>query len=320
MNSSSHTVTVIIPTYNRANLVCEAIDSLLAQSRVPDEIIVVDDGSTDNTFTVLQKYQSPVIVIKNHKKGRSSARNTGLKRATGSLIAFLDDDDTLPSSSIQLRVTALEAHSEYAVVYGDALLIDFEGNEISRFTGFKPGLRPSGNVFAAFAHDNLSPIHTFMFRKECLNEATFDESLDTLEDHDFWLHIASKHHFLYLNEVFAYYRTHNQMTTLNYPDLMRSNHLKVQLRAITIPAFQQIQPQEQALVYYGIGAAQVMLGQTSEARGWLKKAVRLSPSFWRAYLLIVLSLFSNHTIQTVAQVRRNTRALIQKNTRWIYNR
>lgn len=321
MTESHLTISVVVPTYNRAHLVCEAVDSLLAQTRIPDEIIVVDDGSTDDTQEKLRHYQLPVRVLYRDNGGLSAARNTGLAAATGDLIAFLDDDDTLPPTSIDQRAKLLEAYPEFAVVYGDALLIDFEGNEIGRYSTIRPGERPSGNVFAAFARYNQSPVHTFMFRHACLEaNDRFDESLNTLEDYDFWLRLAAKNRFRYIDEVLAFYRTHNNMMTVTYPERMRLNQLKVQMRAINMAAFQEIQPHEQALVYRSVGAAQIILGQKIEARIWLRKAIQLWPTHWKAYLLLVVSLFDKDVIMKMLQVRGKLRALMKKNIRWVYNR
>jgi glycosyltransferase involved in cell wall biosynthesis len=89
-------VTVIIPAYNRAHTLSGAIDSLLQQTQTPNEIIVVDDGSTDETPALLSSYGSSIEVKTQSNQGRSTARNVGLKAAKGDLIAFLDSDDLLP--------------------------------------------------------------------------------------------------------------------------------------------------------------------------------------------------------------------------------
>src|SRR5574341_812790 len=117
---SDPTVSVILATYNRATLLEEAVRCLLGQTRIPDEIVVVDDGSTDHTPEVLDCYGPPVRVVRQPNRGLPAARNTGLRAATGNLIAFLDSDDTLPLDSIERRASYLEAHPAAAAVYGAA--------------------------------------------------------------------------------------------------------------------------------------------------------------------------------------------------------
>ena len=169
------TVAVIIPTYNRAHLVCEAIDSCLAQTRIPDEIIVVDDGSTDDTPTVLAKYSTPVILVRQENAGRSPARNKGIEKATSNLILFLDDDDTLKLHTIALCAQVLEHRLEVGVVYGDIEISDLNGKSQGKFSQVAGTTAPSGDVFAAFAQRNLRPIHAFMIRRLCFYViGTFD--------------------------------------------------------------------------------------------------------------------------------------------------
>src|SRR5882724_669932 len=103
-------VSVIIPTYNRAAFVTVAVDSALNQTRVPDEIIVVDDGSTDETDRVLRQYGPPVRVVRQENRGRSAARNVGLSQATGDAVMFLDSDDLLMPRNIETCAQVLETH------------------------------------------------------------------------------------------------------------------------------------------------------------------------------------------------------------------
>src|SRR5262245_46865272 len=103
-------VSVIIPTYNRAAFIATAVESALKQTRPPDEILVVDDGSTDGTDSVLSEFRPPVRVIRQPNRGRSAARNTGLRAATGDAVIFLDSDDVLMPGCLESCVAALEAH------------------------------------------------------------------------------------------------------------------------------------------------------------------------------------------------------------------
>ncbi|MCM8782638.1 MAG: glycosyltransferase family 2 protein, partial [Candidatus Omnitrophica bacterium] len=97
-------VNIIIPTYNRSLFLCKAIESILAQTFNDFEIIVVDDGSTDNTRSVLEKYGYPIRYLYQQKQGRSEARNTGIKIAKGEYIAFLDDDDIWMPDKLEKQI------------------------------------------------------------------------------------------------------------------------------------------------------------------------------------------------------------------------
>ncbi len=108
-------VSVIIPTYNRAHFLCEALDSALSQTFKDFEIIIVDDGSTDNTKQVLEKYGSRIYYIYQENKGRAEARNTGIRRAKGEHIAFLDDDDIWLPNKLEKQVFFLDARPDIGI-------------------------------------------------------------------------------------------------------------------------------------------------------------------------------------------------------------
>ncbi|MBU1710567.1 MAG: glycosyltransferase, partial [Proteobacteria bacterium] len=100
-------VSIIIPTYNRSAFLQEAIDSVLAQSYSPYEIIVVDDGSADDTPEVVKAYESKVRYIRRENSGPAAARNTGIKAARSDYIAFLDDDDRFDKRKLEIQVKAM---------------------------------------------------------------------------------------------------------------------------------------------------------------------------------------------------------------------
>ncbi len=302
-------VSVIIPTYNRASLITAAVNCLLNQTRVPDEILVIDDGSTDNTVAVLQNYRAPVRVISQPNKGRSAARNTGLQATDCDLIAFLDSDDTLPPESIEHRVALLEAQPEFDAVYADAYLTDMDGNVLSKFTDSRPGLRPSGDIFPTLAYHNLSPIHAFMFRRVCLEQTgLFDITLHTLEDHDFWLRMAAHYRFAYLDEPLANYRVHDQMTTKTAAEEMRRGNILVQGRAIGMPAFDRLKPAQKVSIYTFYGTKLLALGEIEQARKSFMKAIRINPLALKAYGYFLFTLLGKKRALQMADLRRRWRS------------
>ena len=109
---------VIIPVLNGEKFIAETIDSLLEQTYLPDEIIVVDNGSTDNTLKVLEKYRESIIVITESKKAVSAARNTGIKYSKSELIAFMDSDDICKPTRIETQIKLFEKDSSMAMVFG----------------------------------------------------------------------------------------------------------------------------------------------------------------------------------------------------------
>ena len=155
-------VSVLIPTYNRAEFLSEAIESLLTQTRVPDEIIVVDDGSTDDTERVLAQYAGRIQVLRQANQGNAAARNAAFRASSGDLIAFLDLDDTLAPTSIQCRADFLESHPHLNMVYTAAIVTNAENKPLGLFRD--PPL-PQGMIFHELICRHAFPIHAVMLRR-----------------------------------------------------------------------------------------------------------------------------------------------------------
>jgi len=315
VTESKPTVSVIIPTYNRAGMVGAAIDSLLAQTRRLAQIIVVDDGSMDATSEVLSQYANRITVVTQENRGRSAARNAGLALATSDYVCFLDSDDQLPPQSIELRALVLDHNASIDVVYGDALVKDMTTGRQITFSRLHREPRPSGNIFASLALGNIAPIHCFMFRRGCLSSVGgFDESLDTLEDYDFWLKMAPFAMFAYIDAPVATYIVHSKMTTLTMPDRMRQGRLEVLSRVVRNPAFNALTTTRQGTVYSRLGATCLALGKAEEARKWLGKSLRTSPTPQRL-MLYLLTLVSPRITKSIIGLRRKLRVIAHPKTR-----
>lgn len=174
-------VSVVIPTYNRAKYICEAIDSVLAQTYKDHEIIVIDDGSTDNTKELLNKYETKIKYIYQENKGISAARNAGIKVAKGEYIAFLDSDDLWLSEKLKVQVKALEENKEIGLVYSSMSRIDSSG----KFWGMCPSTPAGDNCYDLLISESHYPTPTILVRKECFEKAgLFDETMKGIEDLD----------------------------------------------------------------------------------------------------------------------------------------
>ena len=182
------TVSVIIPTYNRAWVLKEAIDSVLAQDFHDFEIVVVDDGSTDNTPEILESYQQICVVRQDHR-GVSAARNVGIARAAGRLITFLDSDDLWLPGKLSAQVAFFNAHS-------DALICQTEEIWIKNGTRVNPKKRHkkySGMIFERCLELCIVSPSAVMMRRYLFNETGgFDETLPVCEDYDLWLRVACR--------------------------------------------------------------------------------------------------------------------------------
>lgn len=205
-------VTVVTPTYNRVDYLPIAINSVLNQTYRNLELILVDDGSTDNTREVVEKYHqdSRFQYIYQENRGQAAARNVGLGIARGDFIALLDSDDIWDLNKVERQIEAFVQHPDVGVVYGDTRYIDKQGERLDIISR----KRYSGHITGQLLLDNCVGTNTAMFRRECyLKMGGFDVTLQRSEDYDLWLRYSTKYKFLYLNEVCASCRiTNNQLS------------------------------------------------------------------------------------------------------------
>ena len=193
---------MIIPTYNRWPLVKEAINSVLKQSFSDFEVIVVDDGSTDNTREEIEAIKDPRIrYFYKENYGVSTARNLGLAKSTGQYICFLDSDDLWPEHYLQIMIGKLEKKTEYGAAYSARTVLYSDGKSIKQCD---PKRSKSGWITKnLFIHKRLAPVHTSgtCFLKNVLQGFSFDEALRNGQDTDAWLRLSTKTKFLFVPDV-----------------------------------------------------------------------------------------------------------------------
>ena len=154
-------ISVIIPTYNRYELLKRALTSVYAQSYQPEEVIVVDDGSSDATCNIKNDFPN-IVYIRQENKGVSSARNTGIKKASCQWMAFLDSDDEFHADKLQKQVKFLEKHQDINIVYSNAKSIDYNGNELEEFSSVYQD-RENNNSIVLSATELLPGVQTTYF-------------------------------------------------------------------------------------------------------------------------------------------------------------
>jgi glycosyltransferase involved in cell wall biosynthesis len=187
---STPTVSAIITTYNRANWLSETICAVMNQSLAPDEIIVVDDGSDDDTQDVIKNYASDIKYIYQDNYGISSARNRGLQATRGEYIAYCDSDDLWCKDKLKHQVDHLNTHPDCFINYTDEIWIR---NGV-RVNPKKRHRKVLGDIYRPSLDLCLiSPSSAIIARKLFEDIGGFDEALPTCEDYDLWLRIARSH-------------------------------------------------------------------------------------------------------------------------------
>lgn len=185
-------VSVIIPTYNYARYLPDAIESVLSQTFSDYEIVVVDDGSTDNTVEVLQPYMGKIKYIYKENGGLSSARNVGIQNSICEYLVFLDSDDMLMPDKLRIQTAILDDNPEVGFVYSDEYIMHGEDKD-NMYRAREGRQLPSGNIFKEFFLNSFIAVMTVMVRRSCLDQVgLFDEGLPCNEDDDLWLRILAK--------------------------------------------------------------------------------------------------------------------------------
>jgi len=221
-NQSKAIVSVIIPSYNSGKFLSTAIDSALNQTFKALEVIVVDDGSTDNTVQVAESYGDRVTLHQQKNAGAAEARNNGAKIANGKWLAFLDADDIWEPIKIE---TQLSQCGDYVWSHTDSVFIGSGQDGSVRTSELAP--HHSGNVLPELVVTNTVGTSTVMVQKEAFFEVSgFDKSLRALQDWDLWLKLAAQHALGYIDEPFTQYRVHEQSTSRN-PKRTLHYHLEV---------------------------------------------------------------------------------------------
>ena len=190
-------VSVIIPTYNRGWILREAIDSVLAQDYTDYELIVVDDGSTDNTREILDSYGRDIIVLQQPNKGVSAARNRGIAESRAQLVALLDSDDIWLPQKLTRQVAFFKSNP-------DALICQTEETWVRNGVRVNPKKRHhkfSGMIFEPSLALCLVSPSAVMIRKTLFDTVgLFDESLPACEDYDLWLRVSCRYPVFLIDE------------------------------------------------------------------------------------------------------------------------
>jgi glycosyltransferase involved in cell wall biosynthesis len=336
-------VSVIVPTYNCADFVATAVQSVLNQTERDFEVIVVDDGSTDDTDTALARFGDAIRVVRRANTGVAAARNAGLALARGDWIAFLDADDYWVPTRLSTQLTALRGFPKAGFAFSDFDVIDASGTQL-RPSGIRWKYRSvrdpraaawqgifqeshdfesgdasecttayCGDVYRALFLGNFVNTSSVLVRRRLISETSgFDTSLETEEDYDCWLRLARGTPFVFVDAPLVAFRVRaNQLTTSSQLERIVRNALNVVKRA-SGTGYRELSKKDVglrlAVLHRDLGIICLRGGRNAEARRQFLAS--LTYSAWQpvAVALIGMSVLPKGLFATLEARRRSFRS------------
>jgi glycosyltransferase involved in cell wall biosynthesis len=293
-------VSVVIPTYNRARYLKRAIQSILDQTFQDFEIIVVDDGSTDETPETVKAFQDARIGYFRHDTNRQEARarNTGVRNSVGEYIAFLDDDDTWLPQKLAMQVNLLDkSPSKVGAVYCSALQVDGETGRVL----FQWNAKKRGNIFRDLSEQNWIGIPSnIILRRQCFDTlGLFDEQIEFGLDYDMWVRVAKAYEFDFLSEPLVLRSAYHKRLSTNYKLVLKGTESMLRKYA----DYFSLNKRAYSYRLLAMGVLYCYNGQVRTARATFLKAIRLNPLEIRNYYNLALSLLGAENYTKIKDLR-----------------
>lgn len=286
-----------MPCYNAGKYVSEAIESVLGQTYQDIELIITDDCSSDESLEIINNYKCLDdrirIIAHSNNVGVSRSRNEAMALSTGEFIAFCDADDIWEKDKLKIQCEFFRFDESCSIIHSDSLIIDERGAVTGeRFSNrFNTGEKLSGNVFQNLCLRNFINTPTVIFRKKCINDAgLFDEEFKYLEDWLYWIKLAVKYKFLYINEPLARYRMHSQSTRFDRKGYANCRIMGFQF---ILDNFQEIPAGIRSRLLYGMGRNYDYLGQPQQARQHYISAFKENKLNFKNLIRLLQSLIPN---------------------------
>jgi glycosyltransferase involved in cell wall biosynthesis len=269
----NQSITVILPCYNSSKFIDETINSILDQSYKNITIIAIDDGSTDNTRAILNKYCKYLAIYtheQNINKGIAASLNLGLKQAKSDLIAFIDHDDVWYPSKIQRQVEVFNKYPDVDLVYTNGDIINNSGKKLYKIYNT---MHSEQNVVGNLLLDcYIKSCSTVMLTQRIVNKVgLFNESL-LPTDHDMWLRIQEISKFYYISDSLVGYRVHSEQST-HKRKLWEDGFLILNDACKRYPYGSVLKSKRQAVLYYRLGEHDL------KARKYISSASNFLKSF-----------------------------------------
>ena len=278
-------VTVIMPVYNGARYVSEAIESILFQTYQTFELIIVNDGSNDDSKAVITPYLKDLRIryFEQCNAGVAAARNAAIKESQGEFIGFLDQDDYWHINKLKIQVEYLKTHQDTSLVYSDYEILNEANNEIENVSKIVDFDLSECDFVPLFSKNRIGALTVLTYKRCILSSGQFDENLKGTDDYELWLKIALQYKLVYQPVALATYRLHetnasrNVLKMLIFEAMALSNIIKNYRLSARLLGRKTIKNRLYPL-YKKIGDLVVMVNKDRKsARSFYFKAFRYNP-------------------------------------------
>jgi len=285
-------VSIIIPTYNRAKFIGGAIQSVLGQTYQDFEVIIIDDGSTDNTKEAVRRFKDSRIsyLVQKENRGTSMVKNIGIREAKGKYIAFLDDDDKWLPEKLEMQVSKLEKSStDTGFIYCGYKMLNKEGKILRKI---QPKFK--GEIYQNLLRRNFIALPTILVKKEIFQKTElFDEELKFGEDWDLFLRMAKLYKSDFVNDYLVdCYIYGKRLTTESLKDSSIRIYSLNKIIKKNIEEYRE-RPQIYSCILSSLGNIYCQGGKLSRGRNCFKESIKISPFNIKSYIYLILSLFGS---------------------------
>jgi len=309
-------ISAIIPTYNNAAFIKDAVLSIQHQTVPVTEIIIVDDGSTDNTQQIIQQLDGNIHYIRQQNRGPSAARNTGIKAAKGEWIAFLDADDQWTTGKLEKQIQALQHSPELKLIAGDMSEIDIDNQVLEASVLNKHHFldkfkaldgKPIPDAFIGLLRKNFIPTGTVLIKKDILLETgLFNDNIRYGEDLELWAKVASQHPITCLPDILMLRRQHSSNSTQS-AEPMLTDLIKVMESVKSYTSKQHIQSynpdQYITEALNNLGYWYFNNYQLSKAQYIFRRSLKTLPTK-RALLYLLICLLPNRLVTKLRTIKQ----------------
>ncbi len=283
-------VSVLVPSYNSASTLAAAVYSVFDQTFADYEILVIDDGSTDNTRDVVERLEKEkpgkIRYIYQENRGLAAARNTGIRESRGEFLALLDADDHWLPERLERGVAAMEQNERTGLVHANINWMDAKGR--IQETAPRDLRSLSGNMFEnIYLRKAHVACPTVLLRKSCCDSVgMFDENLARLgcEDRELWLRVAKTFDVVYLNDVLANYRVSAGSMSRDRSKMMEARMYVIDKHAPPGWKGQVLRRRAVAKIYYDLGEEDLAAGDVNGARKNYCRSAKLFPFSLRLWI------------------------------------